>query len=153
MASNKVVMRRKGQALIAEDGLAIALMKKIQDGKEVLVEIITPRNPKHQRLFEVLINKICESGAWDLGRDALRDWCKLRTGHVNKYVIDGKLWVVPKSISPASMTQAEFKDFFDRSIFYICKEIIGTNEWTDIRNEIEEACRDRRYNGQDAMMR
>ena len=147
--SGAIILRKEGRVLVAEDARSIGRLAKIKDGKEVLVEVTTPRNPKHQRLFEVLITKVAESGAWELSREALRDWCKFRTGHVNKFEIDGKLWVTPKSISPASMTQADFKEFFDRAIFYICREILGTDEWDTLRNEVEEACRDRRLDGQE----
>ena len=149
----KIVMRKQGRGLYAEDRAALEALEGIKDGRDVVVMVKKARNPKHTRLFEVLVSKVADSGAWDYDRESLRDWLKLRVGHVYKYYVGDKLVVRSKSLSEESMGQAEFKAFFDRAIWYMANEILGDEEWENLRREVLESTIDRRLESYERMRR
>lgn len=151
--TTKVVMRKIGRGLVAEDQTSRDFLAAIKNGTEVTVQIKAPRNPVHHRLFMKLLSMIVEAGAWPYDVDSLLIWCKFRLGHVKRFSVGNRTFTVPKSIAFEEMGQPEFKKFFDRAIFYLCEEIIGTEDWESLRNEVLDACRDRRLDSQEQAYR
>jgi len=106
--------------------------------KEVLVDIHTPRNPKHHRLLFALYVKLHDGGAFDGDQDSFLDWAKYATGHVRSSVDHrGEVHYVPKSIAFESMDQARFSRWFDRVCYHIAHRLLGSaDEWEALRDDI-----------------
>lgn len=121
----KAVFRKNGHALYALCDASRDLLSALKDGKDVMVEVRAARNPAHHRKFFVMLQKVIDAGCWEYDLDALLDWVKFRVGHVNKVVVNGKLYVTPKSIAFESMDQASFQKFYERAVYYLCAEIAG----------------------------
>ena len=144
----KAVFRKNGYGLWAMCDESRKVMASIKDQKEVMVSVHAPRNPKHHRMFFALLNKVVESGAWGDGNeeeygidgsvDSLLLWVKFRLAHVDMVVVNGVRKYAPRSINFESMSQDKFRPFFDRAVYYLCSDIIGTDDWEKVRDEIVE---------------
>ena len=136
MSKSKIIMIKRGPALWAHNDEARKVLRPVKEGKELVVVATAPRNIKQLALFQILISKIAESGAWESSRDLLIDFVKYKTGWVRVVVVDGKRHFVPKSLAVESMTQAQFQEFFDRAIRIICEELLGSDDHKTLRDEV-----------------
>ena len=132
----KAVFFKNGRGLWAQCAESQKLLASIKDNKEVIVEVRAARNPKHHRLFFALLQKVCDSGAWDYDKDMLLEWVKHRTGHIRMIEVNGRRIYTSKSIAFESMGQDKFRDFFNRAVFYLCTEILKEQDWQAVRDEI-----------------
>lgn len=119
----KAVFRKNGHGLYALCDASREALASIKDGRDVMVEVRAARNPAHHRKFFAMLKKVIDAGCWDYDQDALLDWVKFRVGHVNKVVVNGKLYVTPKSIAFESMDQPTFQKFYERAVYHLCAEI------------------------------
>ena len=129
MSHSKAVFRKNGRGLWAQCEASQKLLASIRDNADVMVHVHVARNPKHHRLFFAVLDEVADSGAWAYDADALLEWVKFRTGHVNVIEVNGKRIVRSKSISFESMPQNKFSAFFDRAIYYIATEILRDRDW------------------------
>ncbi len=133
----KAVFIKRGGALYPAHKEAAEMARSWPEGKEIMVKVHLPRNPRHHRLLFALLNMVMESGAWEGSHEALLDWCKLQTGHYRMDIWpDGKTQLIPKSIDFESMPQDKFSRWFDRVIWLICDRLLGGHDWEELRAEI-----------------
>ena len=133
-------MKRDGGLFPYEDE-GFEVLKSIRDGRRVMVSARPARNPKHHNLLFKLLAMACDAGAWDGDVDDLKDVIKYRFGYVRKVVTpDGATHLWPKSIAFESMDQTSFNRFFDRAVWFLCCELLGSDDWESLRNEIIEVC-------------
>lgn len=113
------------------------LLKAMAQGKEVMVTVHAPRNPKHHRLFFALLRKMIDGGVWEGDEDGLKDYLKYATGLVDTKVDHiGGVHYVPRSIAFESMDQAGFNKFFDRACYVVANNLLGGADWIELRDEI-----------------
>jgi len=126
----------KGGLYPANEMSAEELAKVSKD--QVLVTIRTPRNPKQFALAWALAQKVHEACGWLHDKDDAMDYLKVRARHV-KYITEprGRVTIVPKSISWASLSQDAFKRVLDRMIWVTVNEILPGVDEGALRNEIE----------------
>lgn len=86
----KAVFRKQGQTLVAECDASIDMLAQIRDGRQVIVEVRTARNPAHLRKFFKMLAMVVDSGAWDGDVESLLDWVKIRVGHVNRIYVNDR---------------------------------------------------------------
>lgn len=130
-------VKRQGK-LVAADIMADELLSGIPEGREVLVSIRRPRNPKHHRLLFALLRKVRDnSEQWDSDQ-ALLDDLKLATGLFETRVnlVTKKAYAVPGSISFASMSQDAFRVWFDQVLVVLATNVLGCTT-DELRAEIE----------------
>lgn len=130
-------VKRQGK-LVPADIMADELLAGIPEGREVLVSIRRPRNPKHHRLLFALLRKVRDnSEKWDSDQ-ALLDDLKLATGLFETRVnlVTKKAYAVPGSISFASMSQYAFRAWFDQVLVVLATNVLGCTT-DELRAEIE----------------
>lgn len=138
--------KRQGK-LVPSDVMADEFLAGIPEGREVLVSIRRPRNPRHHRLLFALLRKVRENtDRWASDQELLDD-LKLATGLFETRVnlVTKKAYAVPGSISFASMPQDEFALWFDRVVHVLATNVLGvTSEelHAEIRAMVEPHGRD-----------
>lgn len=137
--ATKIILRRRGLALVPEHEADIDLIRRIPRGAEVMVEIRQPRNLQHHKLFRALLAKVIEAGAPFQNDDALLFWIKHKLGFVDRMLCpDGTVLEMPKSTNFESMDQTKFRQFFEQAIELICTEVIPGLEVSALVAEIRE---------------
>lgn len=115
------------------------MLAAMKADKEVLVNVHVPRNVRHHRMLFSLLNHVIEGGAWEGDTESLLDAIKIATGHVDRiFGMDGRPYYKTRSINFASMSQDQFKRFFDRAVYYVSTRLLGSDDWEALRDEIIE---------------
>lgn len=108
-------------------------LKKIKAGAIVECEIKQPRNILFHRKFFALINLVYSNQEVYNNLDHLRKDLTVVAGYYDvRYNFEGVEIYEPKSISFASMDEAEFNDYYSAIIHTIC------NHWPYTKEELEE---------------
>lgn len=138
---SSAVFEKKGMSIVPLDDSGADILKQYPDGKRLVATLHVPRNEKHFRLFQILVKKIIEAGAWDGSKDTLTDYIKYATGHVYTFVDPdtGKTIIVTKSLKAESMDDVAFRQWFDAAIKVICEKLLGRKDWAWLRDEIYAA--------------
>lgn len=130
-----IVMKSTGKALAPTDAFGEEAMEKIK-GKEVLVWTKRARNPRHHRKAMAMIHLIFKNQSKFSTVDQLLTYLKLRIGHFDSYVVDGKPVMVPRSISFDALGQDEFDELYDRLLDVVIAEIVPGLRRSDIKREL-----------------
>lgn len=130
--------KRQGR-LVPADIMADELLAGIPEGREVLISIRRPRNPKHHRFLFALLRKVRENtDQWSSDQELLDD-LKLATGLFETRVnlVTKKAYAVPGSISFASMPQDSFALWFDQVVHVLATNVLGVTS-EELHAEIRE---------------
>lgn len=136
MTKINVIMNQGTLLPNSED--AVRVMGEVKEGKEFVIDLAPSRNPKHHRLFWAMLGEIVKSGAWEGTAETLNTWLKFKCHHVTVIVVDGKNMIIPKSIAFHKMSQDQFRRYFDRAVYFICKDLLGEAEWEKFRDDLVE---------------
>lgn len=129
----KIVCRKSGRFLIPVDDEGSEALKRIRDGKDVMVEFKQSRNPRFHRLYWAMVRFVRLHAVNDSGEslfasaddEIVHTAIKIATGFVRTFVdtTTGKTAFVPKSINWEALDEGEFSKFFDNAVNVI------TNRW------------------------
>ena len=98
--------------LIPIDRRAHEIMAELAPDKKALIQVHTPRYPEHHGLVFMVLGRIAEMTNRPLRSVVLS--LLFDTGHFDYVTLmDGSVIPDPESLSPESMTQAEFQKFWD----------------------------------------
>lgn len=101
-----------------------ALLRRLKQGEVIEVEWRRPRNPRFHRKFFALVN-MAYSHSDSPSRECFLDTLKILAGHYDNVVLpDGKVWMRPKSISFANMSEDEFDAFYSACLDAILQHIM-----------------------------
>lgn len=141
------IWRREGDTLVPADDDALAELHAHEDGKELMVTLKGARNIKQHRLFFSLVRIVAANDDTYNGNElAARKDMLLKAGHVNYWIDrDGHGHVEIKSISFASMTQAEFNPLFQVCVNIVCQWL--DTQPREIIEEVNKMIADKRYEG------
>ena len=132
---------RQGR-LVPSDIMSEELLQSIGEGKEILVTIRRPRNPKHHRLLWALLRKVTDNtDRWKTEKLLLRDLKKM-TGLYEVYInqFTGEEEIELLSISFAAMAQDPFNEWFGRAIHVISTQVLhcdGTALFDEVMDMVE----------------
>lgn len=133
-----LAMIKHNGGLLPMDEAATEALAKIAKGREVLVEVKTPRNPRFHRMFFGLLNLLVEnSGVFISVEDALKR-VKIACGEVDE-LIDadtGQVFYTLRSIAFASMDQTRFSALFDRAIRVIVDRWLVGVGYDELRDRV-----------------
>lgn len=125
MSGGEMVMRRKGDRLVAVTEHDREILLGIPEGTDLFVKTSRPRSPRQHRLFWALLQLVVDNHDYYKRPDQLLEWLKVRLGYVDQTVWhDSQVWWKTKSISFASMGQDEFCKFFSLAVDVIITEVI-----------------------------
>ena len=127
-------------ALLPADEDAAEVLRKVANGREVLVEVKTPRSVRQHRLFFGLLKLLVDnSDAFVSVDDALKR-VKIACGEVDE-LIDagtGQVFYTLRSIAFASCDQTRFAALFDLAVRVITERwLVGTSE-AELRQRVYE---------------
>lgn len=137
----KVLMRRHHimPHLIPADESSAEEMRKIKPGQAITVEVKRARHPRQFRLYWALIGVIFDHQGRYATRQDLSDALKVAVGHYEEVGKRGEHVIVrPKSIAFANMPQAQFEQFFERVVAFVCANIIPGTTDQELRAHLED---------------
>lgn len=102
---------RRGSQLIPEMTTDKDLIERLPVGTRIKVMVTEGRSPAKLRLYWAYLGRVVKACQCAPSPEALHDVIKLHTGFVTPVMVNGFTVAVPKSISFAKMTEAEFDDF------------------------------------------
>ena len=128
---------RRGNCLIPSDFAADEFLAGIPDGREVLVTVRRPRNPKHHRKFFAMLRQALDNRDDWGDEDDLLDDLKHAVRHIErrKNAITGEVTERARSINFASMGQDAFARFYNRCRFVLA-QTLGISE-DELEREVE----------------
>lgn len=136
MSVLKPLFTRTAFGLTPESDAARELLASTPIGSCVAVEWSRPRNIQFHRLYWGLVSTIAE--AIGVKPNNVHCLIKLRTGHYTLISTKSGRVQVPRSISFAKLTEAEFKAFFNDACRFICEELLPQLKPSDLRRQIEQ---------------
>ena len=90
-------------------------------------------------MYFALLNLVFDAQDTYPTLDGLLDAIKIGLGHCDeRTTLDGKLFMVPRSISFASMDQTQFSQFFDRTVNLIITHILPHTTKADLEERVFE---------------
>lgn len=121
----RVFVKRAGR-LMPADIHAQDWLDGVKEGREVMLTVRKPRNPRHHRLLFALLKLVTDNTDRWPSPDVLLDDLKLATGHceLRFNLLEGRPYMIPKSISFAAMDQDAFREWFDRAIDILAAKIL-----------------------------
>ena len=137
----RILMKRHRLApyLVPADEQAEEEVRKLKPGQATLVEVKRARNERQHRLYWALIGVIFDHQTRYATRQDLSDALKVAVGHYEEVGKRGEHVIVrPKSIAFANMPQAQFEQFFERVVAFVCASIIPGTSDTELRAHLEE---------------
>jgi len=106
-----IYVHRRGSQLIPEMTTDKDLIERLPVGTRIKVMVTEGRSPAKLRLYWAYLGRVVKACQCAPSPEALHDVIKLHTGFVVPVMVKGFTVAVPKSISFAKMTEAEFDDF------------------------------------------
>ena len=114
MAKNEhppIYVMRRGSVLHPEMMEDKDLIERLPSGHRIKITVSEGRSPAKLRLYWSYLGRVVKACGCAPSPEALHDVVKLHTGFVTPVMVKGFTVAAPKSISFASMTEAEFDDF------------------------------------------
>ena len=138
----KIPMIKHDGALRPMSNAAAAVLGKIKQGAEVMVEVTRPRNIRHHRLFFALVQIIFNNQDRYESEEHLLTALKVALGHCETIVLQsGAPAYIPKSIAFAKMDQVAFDGFFENACQVAIKHWLPTVTSEQLRDEVLEMVR------------
>lgn len=132
-------MRRQMGALRPIDAMGEEALADIPQNELVRVTIKRPRNVQHHRKFFALINAIFPHQTLYPTEEALLAAMKVALGFGQQVKLpDGRVIVIPRSISFAKMDQKSFAEFYDRALTLILTRILPGVNKKDLQREVDD---------------
>jgi hypothetical protein len=137
-----LLLIRQGQRLAAADPVSLEALESIREKETVTASIRRNRNPAHHRKLWALIAAVYPSQSQYATQQDLLNALKVATGYFETgQTIEGIPFMIPKSISFASMPQTPFEQWYDRVVDVIITRIlpnVNRDELTEQINDILE---------------
>jgi hypothetical protein len=123
---------------------AMEILRGVGQGEIVEVDILRPRNTKHNAYFFATMKMVWDNAdhsRWE-SMDVLIQEAKIQTGHYDRrdIISGGETFkvITPRSMSYGAMDENEFSEFHQRVLDWIARDILPGIEESDMRREIEE---------------
>lgn len=135
-----LLLVRQGQRLAAADPISLEALESIRENETVTAAIRRNRNPGHHRKLWALIGAVFPHQDQYATQHDLLNALKIATGYFETgKTIEGIPFMVPKSISFASMSQTPFEQWYERVVDVILTRIlpnVNRDELTDLIDDI-----------------
>ena len=134
-----LIMRRTLTGLRPTDAIGGEALERVPLNEDVKVEITRPRRIKFHRKFFALLNAVFAHQSTYATMNTFRAAIEVALGFGETIKLpDGRTIIIPKSISFASLDQAEFEQLFDRAVELIVTRIIPGLDSDDLRREVDD---------------
>lgn len=134
-----VLLIREGNHLCAADPISFDTLQGIGQRETVVAAIRRARNPRHHRKLFALLNVIFPHQTQFATIEDLLNTLKVATGLFDTgKTIDGIPFMMPRSISFASMTQTSFEQFYERVVDVITTKIVPGIGRDDLARQVDD---------------
>lgn len=137
----KLILRKLGTSLVAQDRNAVDDIAKIRDGDLVKCEVVKPRSIAHHRWFFALVRMVwdnCDTSRYPT-EDDLRAALTISAGHrIRIDLPNGEVAYMARSISFDKMDELQFREFTERCLDAIYTHFIPGLTSEAARQQIEE---------------
>jgi len=116
-----IYLLRSGDKLIGEMQLDRDRIAEFPAGERIKVTLSTGRSPKRLRWYWQFLHAVVKATDAVPDAESLHSLIKLNTGYVTPMMVRGLPFVVPRSISFASMPEEEFIGFLQRAERFIAE--------------------------------
>ena len=138
MATEVYLKRRMGALYPTNRGDEEALMS-LPEGVTVKAVITQPRNVKHHRMFMALLNAVYPHQEAYGTFESFHAAIKVALNYGETVVLpDGRVIIVPGSISFAKMDQTTFNQFFDKAVDLILNKVLRGVEKPELMQQVNE---------------
>lgn len=132
-------MVRKLSSLVPSDRMSEELLRELPEGAVLKAVVTSPRNLKHHRKFMALMQVIFPHQTTYPTMDSLRKAIAVALGYGDTIKFpDGRIMLIPKSISFAKMDQTAFTEFYDRALELVQTKILPSVDSDDLEREVNE---------------
>lgn len=135
----EAIFRKQMGAFRALDAEGEQILADIPNGELVRLKITRPRNPQHHRKWRALIAAIFPHQDLYPTEETLIAAMKVALGYGDTVKLpDGRVIIVPKSLSFAKLDQTGFEQFYDRAIKLIVTKILPRVDRKDLEREVAD---------------
>jgi len=135
----EAILIKSFNGLRAYDAQGEAALASIPQGECVRVTIKRPRNLAHHKKFWALVAAVFPHQTTYPTEEMLVAAMKVALGYAEKITLpDGKIILMPKSISFATLDQAGFEAFYTRAVDLITTKIIPGVNREDLEREVND---------------
>lgn len=130
---------RHTPVLAAIDEFSAKQVGRTPRDRDLLVTVKARRNPKQHALYWVLMGLVADADDRFHDAEEASDYCKFKIKHVKAVhnPVTGNTYLVPKSMSEASMSAEQFCRYFNRVVHVVLTDIVPGLKESDLRAEIE----------------
>jgi hypothetical protein len=114
---------------------ALAVMKKLDIGEDVSVEIYRPRDNTFSARAQLVFQRLGQALGGSVRN--VRGWLAAQTGRADAVIIGGKMVLVPWGTGPRDMRNEEFEAFWSDAREIIEAEIMPTLDDAAARDVME----------------
>ena len=113
--------------------------KRLPRDKDLAVDARARRNMRQHNLYWALMGLIANASDKFHDGEEASDYCKFKIKHVEARhnPVTGLTYLVPKSMSEASMSAEQFKRYFNRIVHVVLTDIVPGLKESELRAEIE----------------
>jgi hypothetical protein len=134
-----LLLIRQGQRLAAADPISLEALESIREKETVTAVVRRARNPAHHRKYFALLQAVFPHQQQFATTQDLLNALKIAAGLFDTgKTIDGIPYMIPKSISFASMTQSSFSEFYDRCVDIILTRILPNVNRGDLTDQVND---------------
>ena len=121
------------------DQFADEQAKRLPRDRDLAVEARARRNMRQHALYWVLMGLVADADDRFHDAEEASDYCKFKIKHVKAVhnPVTGNTYLVPKSMSEASMSAEQFRRYFNRVVHVVLTDIVPGLKESDLRAEIE----------------
>lgn len=136
MATDMFLRKRLG-TLVPADPMSAQALADLPAGVTVKAVITQPRNLDHHRKWWALLQAVFPHQSTYATLDSFHAAIKVALGYGETVKLpDGRMIVIPGSISFARMDQAAFEQFYDRAVDLILTRILPGLDRADLEQEV-----------------
>lgn len=137
--ATELFMRRALGTLRPVDAAGEEALRSMRGDEIVHVTIKRKRNERHHRKFFALLNVVFPHQDTYPTMETFRAAVTCALGFADTVKLpDGRVILVPRSISFANMDQTEFDAFYERAVALICTRIIPGIGRADVEREVSD---------------
>jgi TusA-related sulfurtransferase len=132
------LMKRSLSGLMADDEAAAKLLRNLNPGDVVKVDIQKPRSHKNLRRWWALINMIYQNSDQFKSPEQAHDYLKILSGHCSQIVskTTGEVYLVADSIAFGRLDEDEFQEVWARAVKAVSEHILPGVSETGLEQEI-----------------
>jgi len=137
--ATELFMKRRLSSLVPTNRMSEELLRDLPEHVTLKIVATQPRNPKHHAKFMALIAAIYPHQSIYPTMESFRKAITVALGYGDTVKLpDGRVMLIPGSISFAKMDQRAFEEFYERAVHLILTRVLPGADRPDLEREVME---------------